>query len=157
MTRLLSLSLVLICLATVAAGEMVVKGPEKTILDLTNLERKKKELPPLKPNALLFKIAQAHSENMAKQGKMDHFLDGKTPGERVKEGGYVFSRAQENIAAADAGISIEELMKGWMESKGHRENILTPLCTEIGLGIAGDKEGKTYYTQVFGKPRGNAP
>ena len=44
-------------------------------------------------------------------------------------------------------------MKAWMESKGHRDNILNDVCTEIGLGIAKDKDGQVYYTQLFGKPR----
>jgi|SRR5271165_623070 len=153
MTRLCSFLLVWLIVTVVGAGEMPLKGPEKTILELTNVERKKQDLPPLKPNALLFKVAQAHSENMAKQGKMEHELDGQTPGQRLKAAGYAFARAHENIAAADAGISLEQLMKAWMDSKGHRENILNPQCTEIGLGRATDKEGKTFYTQVFAKPK----
>jgi uncharacterized protein YkwD len=44
-------------------------------------------------------------------------------------------------------------MKGWMDSKGHRENILNPGFTEIGIGIARNDKGETYFTQEFAKPR----
>jgi uncharacterized protein YkwD len=44
-------------------------------------------------------------------------------------------------------------MKGWMSSKGHRENILKDMFTEIGFGIAQDDKGVYYFTQVFAKPR----
>jgi uncharacterized protein YkwD len=126
---------------------------QQKILKLTNQERKQKELPPLKPNALLFKVAQAHSENMAKQGKMEHKLDGLTPMQRVRAAGYAYARVHENIGAGDADVPLEDLMKAWMDSKGHRENILSELCTEIGLGVAKDQNGQVYYTQLFGKPR----
>jgi uncharacterized protein YkwD len=45
------------------------------------------------------------------------------------------------------------IMKAWMDSKEHRANILMPEYTEIGLGIARDKTGQLYFTQVFAKPR----
>jgi uncharacterized protein YkwD len=75
-------------LAVPAAGrqdEFKMTAQEKKLLELTNLERKKKDLPPLKPSPLLFKIARAHSANMARQAKMAHVLDGKKPSERVLE------------------------------------------------------------------------
>ena len=150
-----SLSCIVILAATLAAraGELAITPAEQRILELTNDARKEHKLRPLKTSALLFKIAQAHSENMAKQEKMDHFLDGKTPGQRARAGGYVYARIQENIAMGDPQVPLEDLMKAWMASKGHRENILNDVCTEIGLGIAKDKDGKVYYTQMFGKPR----
>ncbi len=150
-------TLLFTCLLTtwiaVRADDFTPTPTEAKIVELTNLERKKKELPPLLTNALLFKVAQAHSENMAKQGKMEHVLDGKKPGDRMREAGYKFARAHENIAKGDPQVPLEDLMKAWMESKGHRENILTEMCTEIGIGIAKDADGQVYYTQVFGKRR----
>src|SRR5713101_1572450 len=62
---------------------------EQAILDATNKEREKEKLPPLKPNKTLCEVARAHSANMAKQGKMEHELDGKTPADRVKAAGYI--------------------------------------------------------------------
>src|SRR5262245_30667066 len=68
-------------------AEVKMSAQEKKLLELTNAERKKKDLPPLQPNALLAKIARAHSANMAQQQKMDHFLDGKSPADRVAAAG----------------------------------------------------------------------
>ena len=123
---------------------------EKQLLDLTNQERKKEKLPLLKPSPLLFKIARAHSANMAKQNKMSHVLDGKNSAQRVKEGGYRYLSTGENIAFGD--LSQEALVKAWMGSKLHRANILSKKVTEIGLGIVPDKNGVPYYTQLFAKP-----
>jgi uncharacterized protein YkwD len=123
---------------------------EKQLFELTNKERKKKDLPPLKASPLLFKVARAHSANMAKQKKMDHVLDGKKPNQRVKEAGYRYLSTGENIAYGT--LTQEEIMEKWMGSKPHRANILNKNFTEIGLGIVPDKDGVPYYTQVFGKP-----
>jgi uncharacterized protein YkwD len=152
MSRVLLLGLLVIT-STIRAGEVVLTATEKKILELTNEERKKKELPPLKTNALLFKVAQAHSENMARQGKMEHKLDGMTPLQRLRAAGYPYNKAFENIGSGDADVPLEDLMKAWMDSKGHRENILNDVCTEIGLGVARDKNGQVYYTQLFGHPK----
>jgi uncharacterized protein YkwD len=130
-----------------------MSAAEMKLLELTNQERKKKELPLLRPSPRLFALARAHSDNMAKQGKMDHNLDGKTPFDRMRDANYLFLRGAENIAACDAKIALADLMQAWMESKLHRENILGPDFTDIGLGLAAGKDGKTYYTQVFSKPR----
>ena len=124
---------------------------EQKLVELTNAERKKKDLPALKPSPLLFKVARAHSANMAKQGKMAHDLDGKNPFQRLKDAGYTYFFAGENVAA---GLDeLDEVMKGWMESEPHRKNILSEKFTEIGVGVARDKKGEPYFTQVFGKPR----
>ena len=51
------------------------------------------------------------------------------------------------------GVLLENIMKAWMESKGHRANILEAEYTEIGVGVARDKSGQMYLTQVFARPR----
>jgi uncharacterized protein YkwD len=142
-----------LCLASRAgeAAKFEMTKEEQKLVELTNAERKKKELPPVKPSPLLFKVARAHSANMAKQAKMAHELDGKNPFERLKEAGYKYYFAGENVAA---GLDeLDEIMKGWMESEPHRKNILSEKFTEIGIGVARDKKGEPYFTQVFGKPQ----
>ena len=126
---------------------------EKTVFELTNQERKNEKLPALKLNTALSKIARAHSENMARQGKMAHELDGKTPFDRIKATGYKYEAASENIAEGEDGAKIADIMKMWMESERHRKNILSKAFSEVGIGIARDKDGNTFYTQVFAKPR----
>jgi uncharacterized protein YkwD len=89
---------------------------------------------------------------MARQGKMDHKLDEKGPNDRVRDGGYKYESMAENLAVAEQGAALEDIMKKWMASKGHRANILEAEYTEIGVGIASDKDGKSYLTQIFATP-----
>src|SRR5438067_10376668 len=63
---------------------------EKKFLELTNAERVKNKLPPLQLNLPLSKVARAHSENMARRGKMAHVLDGKDQFARIKGSGYPY-------------------------------------------------------------------
>lgn len=126
---------------------------EKKLFELTNGERKKKELLPLILSLALSKVARAHSENMARQGKMEHKLDDKTPFDRMREAGYKFMKGGENIAMGDDDAPMPLIMKAWMESKGHRDNVLHTEFTEIGVGIARDKKGVLYYTQLFARPK----
>jgi uncharacterized protein YkwD len=125
---------------------------EQTILDLTNKAREKENLPPLKLNPLLTKVARAHSANMAKQGKLSHELDGKTPSDRMKEAGYQASWGGENVANTD-GDTAASIFQMWMESKAHKENILKDKYKEIGVGVAKNAKGEVYYTQEFGTPK----
>jgi uncharacterized protein YkwD len=141
------------------AGEAKVELSqfEKAILDLTNKERAKKKLAPLKPNAVLCRVARAHSANMAKQNQMNHVLDGKNPAERTLEAGYDYKHVGENL-----GESVGDppppaaVVRGWMNSQHHRDNILKPEFTEIGLGIARSGRGNVYFTQLFGTPKKKA-
>jgi uncharacterized protein YkwD len=137
------------------AGEKPKPGPatkdEKKVFELTNEERKKKELKPLVLNATLCMVARSHSENMAAQGKLAHDLDGKSAFDRMRSAGYKFVKGGENVGAGD-GITPEGMVKAWMGSDGHRGNILTDDYTELGVGIARAKNGQLYYTQVFARP-----
>jgi uncharacterized protein YkwD len=125
---------------------------EKELLELTNQERAKEKLPPLKPNLVLFRVARAHSANMAKKGEMKHDLDGKNPAQRVRAAGYAYRELAENIAWGE-GETLEGVMKGWMKSKIHRDNILHGSFAEIGIGIVRTEKGEMYYTQVFALPK----
>jgi uncharacterized protein YkwD len=125
---------------------------EIKLVEMTNQERKKMDLPSLKLSSALSKIARGHSENMARQGKMEHILDNKALVDRLRDAGYKFAKGGENIASG-GGVSLATIMQAWMDSKGHRANILSTEFTEIGLGIARDKTGQLYFTQVFAKPR----
>jgi uncharacterized protein YkwD len=122
---------------------------EKKLIDLTNQERKKHDLPPLKMNPLLGKVARAHSANQAKQQKMAHELDGKNSFQRLKEAKYRYLDAGENVAFG-YNVTPEELVAGWMGSPLHRKNILDKAFTETGLGAVAARDGTIYYTQVFG-------
>jgi uncharacterized protein YkwD len=132
-----------------AAKEEGLSEDEQELLELTNAQRKKEGLAPLKANPKLFAAARAHSANMAKADRLDHELD-DTPAERVKAAGYVFRTMGENIAAGQR--TAEEAISSWMRSEGHRGNLLGGEYEEVGLAVAATKDGKRYWTQVFAAP-----
>lgn len=97
-------------------------------------------------------MAKIQSQNMAHFQKMAHVIpEAKLPtmGDRARHAGYPFSRLAENIALGypDAQGAVQ----GWMNSKGHRANILNSGVAETGVGIARSSAGGLYYTQVFGR------
>jgi uncharacterized protein YkwD len=150
------LPVLLFAIVLVAAEEKNQPKPpltadEKTIFDLTNKARADNKLPPLTLNVVLTKVARAHSANMAKKGEMNHVLDGKKPAERIKDAGYDYSWAGENIAMGE-NVSVQKIFDEWMKSQGHRENILRKEYRELGVGIARADDGKVYYSQEFGTP-----
>jgi len=128
---------------------------EQQIIDLTNAERKKEGLGELKPSEKLFTAARGHSANMAVQDNMSHVLDGKSVEDRVKALDYPYFKVEENIAYNQQDAVA--LLTAWMNSPGHRENILSPVITEIGVGVAKNAKGEPYYTQVFGRPVSAGP
>jgi uncharacterized protein YkwD len=129
-----------------------LNADEKAILSLINKEREKEGLQALTANAKLNRAARSHSLNMAKQKQMDHTLDGKGPGDRLKDEGYSFRNFGENCAKG--ALSPVSAVQMWMNSSGHKTNILTGEFIETGIGIAGSQKQK-YYTQVFAVPAGN--
>ncbi|MGL5065936.1 MAG: CAP domain-containing protein [Microcoleus sp.] len=124
------------------------------VLELTNIERGKLGLSPLVLNTQLLNAAQNHTQNMALQDFFSHDgKDGSTMSTRITASGYQFSRAAENIGAGSS--TPEQVVTGWMNSSGHRANILNPNLKEIGIGyyFLGNDTGSVnwnhYWTQVF--------
>jgi uncharacterized protein YkwD len=127
---------------------------EQAVLELTNEARAKEKLPPLKFNAVLTQCARAHSTNQARQKKMAHELDGKSPSDRVEASGYDYQICGENVAFTSPPLRVKTIFKAWMESPHHRSNILDKDFTEIGIGVIQLKDNEDFYlTQVFGSPR----
>ena len=129
------------------------------VVELTNQERAKAGLQPLTLNNQLTQAAQDHSDSMAVDDFFSHTgADGSSVGDRVRETGYNYSTAGENIAAGQR--TAEDVVEGWMNSPGHRANILNPNYTEIGVGYellendTGSVNYNRYWTQVFGTPQG---
>ena len=124
-----------------------------SIADLTNVERSRAGLAPLRVEGRLMKAAQMQAEQMASLGRMDHVLrDGPYPAptDRLAAAGYKWRAFAENIAYGQRGP--EAVTESWMGSAGHRANMLNGSYTEIGIGYAVDPRGRTYFVQVFGKP-----
>jgi len=121
------------------------------VVDLTNAERAKAGCPPLAVDPRLTVAAQAHSSDMASADYFSHdSRDGRTPFQRVASAGYAFSVAAENIAAGQR--TPRDVTTGWMNSPGHRANILNCSLVHIGVGYATGGAYGTYWTQDFGTP-----
>ena len=106
-------------------------------------------LPPLAVDALLTNAAQAHSADMVARAFYSHTSpDGSEPWHRAAAAGSTRRTIGENIACGQR--SAAEVVQGWMDSPGHRANILKPAFTHIGVGFAGGGSAGTYWTQLFG-------
>ncbi|MFF4319363.1 CAP domain-containing protein [Streptomyces sp. NPDC001568] len=124
---------------------------ESAVLALVNKERATAGCGPLTANAKLNSAARAYSDTMARSGVMSHTgPDGSTMTTRVEAAGYAWSRLGENIARGQADAAA--VMSAWMNSSGHRANILNCAFREIGIGVhKGD--GGPWWTQNFGAPK----
>lgn len=124
---------------------------EQEVIRLVNVERQKAGLNALKTNLELSNVARIKSNDMKDKGYFSHTSPTYgSPFDMMKSFGIRYSYAGENIAMGQR--TPEEVMKGWMNSEGHRNNILNPNFTEIGVGYAVDKNGRTYWTQMFIRP-----
>jgi serralysin len=125
------------------------------VLVLTNQFRAQNGLAPLKANLELNAAAQGHSEDMANQDYFDHIgKDGSKPWDRAKAVGYEARTMGENIAAGQ--ITPESVVQAWIDSPGHRANMLNANFTELGVGYmyldndTGLVNYYSYWTQLFG-------
>lgn len=120
------------------------------VLELVNSARADNGLPPLALNSALGQAAQAHAEDMAANDYFSHTgLDGSTVGVRATAAGYDWSTVGENIAFG--ATTAAQVMDLWMNSSGHRANILHSAFSEIGIGVSDGSP--LYWVQVFGNPR----
>ncbi|MFB6850182.1 CAP domain-containing protein [Streptomyces sp. NPDC056373] len=133
------------------AGSDAGDGPEAQVLALVNKERATAGCSPVTANERLTRAADDYSDVMASSGVMSHTgPDGSTMTTRVEAAGYQWSTLGENIARGQADAAA--VMKSWMNSAGHRANILNCSFKELGVGVHfGD--GGPWWTQDFGAGR----
>ncbi|MFJ8655882.1 CAP domain-containing protein [Streptomyces rochei] len=126
-------------------------GPEAQVLALVNEERAAAGCSPVTANDRLTRAADDYSDVMASSGVMSHTgPDGSTMTTRVEAAGYQWSTLGENIARGQADAA--SVMESWMNSPGHRANILNCSFEELGVGVHfGD--GGPWWTQNFGAGR----
>jgi len=123
-------------------------GFKKKVIDLTNQERKKNGLPALKGFGELSQVAQKKSQDMVNKGYFSHNSPTYgSPFEMMQNFGIDYKTAAENIAAGQD--SPKEVVRKWMQSAGHRKNILNKKVTHIGVGVAEGGEMGIYWTQMF--------
>lgn len=123
---------------------------EQQVFALINAERVDEGIAPLTHDAQLSEVARCHSEDMLARGFFSHTNpDGEDPFDRLANAGVTYRIAGENVAMlSNYPNPAEGVVEGWMDSAGHRENILRESFTHSGLGVA--RSGETYYfTQVF--------
>ncbi|MCY6353656.1 CAP domain-containing protein [Clostridium sp. ZS2-4] len=125
-----------------------VKRLENEVLRLVNVERGKQGLKPLKANWQLSRVARYKSQDMIDKNYFSHTSPVYgSPFNMIKNFGINYRRAGENIAYGQRTPA--EVMKAWMNSPGHRQNILNPNYSQIGVGAAKAKNGQLYWTQMF--------
>ena len=125
---------------TVKAEENAVSSTEQwamEVIKLTNAEREKHGLPPLEVNDELMKLAQIRAEEVSTK-----YSHERPDGTRVSK----THGCGENVGAKK---SAEKQVTSWMNSEGHRTNILLDRYQIIGVGCYQDENGRTYWVQIF--------
>ena len=129
-------------------------APAAGVQDLVraiNAERTSRGLAALTLNDQLSAAAQAHSDDMARNNFFSHTgSDGSDAATRIKRTGYVPRAWGENIAAGYPDAA--QVVAGWMQSEGHRRNILNPDFREIGVGVSTNPQSTygTYWVNTYG-------
>jgi uncharacterized protein YkwD len=129
---------------------------------LINEQRTQNGVAELEVDPGVTNAATKHSKNMASTGTFSHVIDGKNAGDRLQDENVSFTAWGENIyrsscqmnakPAYDVDGFAQKAVSGWMNSSGHRKNILNPKFTHTGIGIAAiarDNKGYLYATQIF--------
>lgn len=128
-----------------------VKAQENEVIRLVNVERGNRGLMLLTQNWELSRVARYKSQDMINKGYFSHTSPTfGSPFKMMEDFGIRFVAAGENIAYGQNTPA--EVMNAWMNSPGHRSNILSPTYTQIGVGLARDRYGRCYWTQMFIKP-----
>ncbi len=122
-----------------------VSAFEKKVVELTNAERAKQGLAPLTLDTELSKVARTKSQDMKDKNYFDHNSPTYgSPFDMMKSFGISYKSAGENIAMGQT--SPEQVVQAWMDSPGHRENIMNSSFTHIGVGHVASGN---YWTQMF--------
>lgn len=128
-----------------------LKALEDEVIRLVNVERVKNGLQPLKYNWQASRVARIKSEDMINKKYFNHISPTYgSPFKMLEDFGLKFSAAAENIAKGQR--TAQEVVTTWLNSPGHRANILNKSFTEIGVGAAKDANGTITWTQLFLKP-----
>jgi uncharacterized protein YkwD len=136
-----------------ALTPMSLDGMAREVVYLVNLQRAQHDLPPLRVNARLTADAKLQAAQIAATGVLDHFILGgpyPTPSIRAEAAGYAWNALGENLALgySDAPSAVA----AWMQSPGHRANILANGYSETGVVLAPDGRGRLIFVQTFGSP-----
>lgn len=134
---------------------------ETQIVEMTNAFRADNKLESVRSNAMLQAVARAYAAYLAKTNTFSHTADGRQSGDRISAGGYQWCQVGENLAMQldsrgfEARALAKRSVEGWINSPSHKENMLAPYVTEIGVGVARvpDKDPKFVSVQLFARPK----
>ncbi|RLN75763.1 hypothetical protein BBJ28_00010210 [Nothophytophthora sp. Chile5] len=132
-------------------------GFQSLLLAAVNKERAARGLPALCRNSKLQSAAQKHSSDMASHNYMSHTgSDGSSMSQRITAAGYRWTSIAENVAAGQKDVTA--VMTSWMNSSGHKANILSSKSKMFGCGYAYKSSStyKHYWTQDFGTGSGES-
>ncbi|MDR6316650.1 CAP domain-containing protein [Actinoplanes couchii] len=125
---------------------------QQQVLALVNHNRQRAGCEPLTLDMRLIRAANRHAADMARREYFDHETPGgRSAGERVAGAGYSWSKYSENIAKGQD--SPFQVVRAWMDSPGHRRNILDCSLDEMGVGLAVSSDRTPYWVQDFATPR----
>jgi len=149
-SALLAAGALLVPALPVSAAEFDINASASRVLELTNMERAKAGVPPLKLSGELTAAAQDYSNVLVQTGCFAHTCGAvENFADRIGLAGYSgMTAAAENIA--EGYPTPEAVVDGWMNSAGHRDNLLSPTYTEIGIGVAAGGPYGIAWTQDFG-------
>ncbi|MFI5941468.1 CAP domain-containing protein [Streptomyces uncialis] len=126
-------------------------GAVTEVAALVNTERNANGCKDITTDARLNRAAEGHSRDMAERDYFDHTSpDGRGVGDRVTAAGYEWSAVGENIAMGQP--TAVAVVEAWLDSPGHRANILNCEYTQMGLGVD-TSDGGPRWTQVFAAPQ----
>lgn len=138
--------------ATVAtpASSGNAAAAEQQAVDLLNADRRANGLAGLQVDSRLTTLAQNYAQDMINRNYFSHYNpEGQSPFDRMTQAGITYSAAGENIAINQ---SVPKAEVAFMNSSGHRANILNSTYTKVGIGVAFDKNGNVYVVQDFIRP-----
>lgn len=129
-----------------------LKSIEDEVVRLINVQRANNGIQTLSSNWQAARVARTKSEDMINNNYFSHTspIYG-SPFKMLEAYGLRFSAAAENIAYGQR--TAQEVVNSWMNSPGHRANILSSSYTHTGVGVAKKANGTLYFTQVFLKPQ----
>lgn len=134
---------------------------ELAIVEMTNTVRQRNRLAPVKVNPILTRAARAYGQHMARSKTFSHTADGRSAGDRATAAGYAWCLLSENLSSSldSRGFAARDLaqqsVEGWLNSPGHRENMLAANVTETGVAVVKvpDAHPKYFAVQLFGRPQ----
>jgi len=136
-----------------ARAAQSVLAAEQQAVNLLNADRRSQGLANLVIDIRLTVLGEQHAQDMIKRNFFDHINpEGQSPFDRMKKAGISYSYAGENIAI-NQSVPAAEL--AFMNSPGHRANILNPHFTRVGIGVAYDESDNIYIVQEFITPKNN--